>query len=230
MRASIIFIPVVRGVRLQALVVEPDSRPATAPVLLFLHGKAEAGSAPNDLPLVCKHQTPPFQAMLGRLPGTLVIAPQALPLPNEDGWNWREYVKALAGFLTGRFGRRRRVATVFSRGGLGVLQLVSAYPDSVEAWAAVDPQPARDAREAEAILMSPALDARGWLRYGNYRKRKTWKTFSALLLEKLPAGQRDCSDLDHVPLALQAYGGSRLSRDARKKNLYDSLGVTYKSA
>src|SRR5262245_44352838 len=48
--------------------------------------------------MVCVHQTPPFQAIRGRLPGAIVIAPQAPPLPNEDDWNWAEHVMGLAAF------------------------------------------------------------------------------------------------------------------------------------
>ena len=88
MRADTVTIPVASaGVsQLSALVVEPDLD-QDSPVLLFLHGKGEAGSSLGALPLVCFHQTPPFQAILGRLPGTLVIAPQAPPVPSSDDWN-----------------------------------------------------------------------------------------------------------------------------------------------
>ena len=129
---------------MHALVIEPDSVETTSSILLFLHGKGEAGSSLGSLPAVCVHQTPPFQALLGHLPETLVVAPQAPPIPNIDDWNWREYVTELAVFLADRYGKKRVVATGFSRGALGILQLVSAYPDLVKAWAVVDPQPARD--------------------------------------------------------------------------------------
>jgi predicted peptidase len=154
MRAHTITIPLSSdGVgELPALVVEPDSDQTTASILLFLHGKGEAGSSLGALPLVCVYQTRPFQALLGRLPETLVIAPQAPPTPSLDDWNWREYVKALAEFLADRYAKQRVVATGFSRGGLGVLQLVSAYPDLAQAWAVVDPQPACDQAETNAIL------------------------------------------------------------------------------
>src|ERR1700730_17646973 len=143
MRARIFAIPVdsAQISQLSALVVEADLDHDTAPVLLFLHGKGEAGSSLSALPLVCVHQTPPFQAILGRLPGTLVLAPQAPPIPNWDDWNWRDYTTGLARFLSDRYPKRRIVATGFSRGGLGVLQLISAYPDLVKAWGVVDPQP-----------------------------------------------------------------------------------------
>jgi pimeloyl-ACP methyl ester carboxylesterase len=232
MRVSIINIPatsVVRG--LPTLVIEPESNQAIVPVLLFLHGKGEASSSPNELPKVCVHQTPPFQAMLSRLPGALVIAPQAPPLPSTDDWNWREYVKDLAKFLTDRFANRRVVASGFSRGGLGVLQMASAYPNLVQAWAVVDPQPARDQSETDVLIASPEMLARGWLRYGLYRNRNdNWKAFSSLLTAKLPDENRDNTELEHGDMALQAYSGSPLSTDVRKKNLYDFLGLEFGAA
>jgi pimeloyl-ACP methyl ester carboxylesterase len=156
MYACTVTIPVgsVEGSELHALVIEPNSAPDNDPVLLFLHGMGEAGSSLGELPKVCIHQTPPFQAILGRLPETLVIAPQAPPVPNMEAWNWRGYVKGLGEFMADRYAKRRIVATGFSRGGLGVLQLISAFPDLVNAWAVVDPQPARDELETSAILRS----------------------------------------------------------------------------
>jgi pimeloyl-ACP methyl ester carboxylesterase len=232
MHASTVTIPVALAEvsELHALEVGPDSDP-DVPVLLFLHGMGEAGSSINELPKVCIHQTPPFQAILGRLPGTVVIAPQAPPVPNIDHWNWREYVNDLANFLAKRYAKRRIVATGFSRGGLGVLQLVSAYPELVQAWAVVDPQPARDQAETSAIFRSPAVDANGWLRYGIYRNRNdAWKAFSSLLFDQLPEGNRDAVDLPHAEMAVQAYHGNPLSGDASKKSLYDHLGLKFEIA
>ena len=232
MRADTITIPVNSpGVsQLSALVVEPDLD-QDSPILLFLHGKGEAGSSLGALPLVCVHQTPPFQAILGRLLGTLVIAPQAPPIPSLDDWNWRDYVRGLAEFLANRYAKRRIVATGFSRGGLGVLQLISAYPDLVQAWGAVDPQPLPDHEETTAILSSPALGARGWLRYGEYRNRSdAWKTFSSTLCDHLPEENRDTAELSHVQMAVQAYCGSPLSADSNKKNLYDFLELKFEPA
>jgi pimeloyl-ACP methyl ester carboxylesterase len=230
MRASTIAVPVSSDAvsDLHALVIEPDSVRADSSILLFLHGKGEAGSSLGSLPLVCIHQTAPFQALLGHLPETLVVAPQAPPIPTIDDWNWREYVKPLAEFLTDRYAKKRVVATGFSRGGLGVLQLVSAYPDLVEAWAAVDPQPARDQKETNAILSNPAVFEQGWVRYGSFRDRNdAWKTFSSLLLARLPDQNRDTAELPHSEMAVQAYRGSSLSADTGKKNLYDFLGLRF---
>jgi pimeloyl-ACP methyl ester carboxylesterase len=232
MRASIVTIPVASAEvsELHALEVRPDPD-LDVPVLLFLHGMGEAGSSIGELPKVCIHQTPPFQAILGRLPETVVIAPQAPAVPNIDHWNWREYVNDLANFLAQRYAKRRIVATGFSRGGLGVLQLVSAYPELVEAWAAVDPQPARDQAETSAIFRSPAVDANGWVRYGIFRNRDdVWKASSSLLFDHLPEGTHDAVDLSHVEMAVQAYHGNPLSGDGSKKNLYDHLELKFEIA
>jgi pimeloyl-ACP methyl ester carboxylesterase len=232
MRASTVTISVASAElsELHALEVRPDSDP-NVPVLLFLHGMGEAGSSINELPKVCIHQTPPFQAILGRLPGTLVIAPQAPPVPNLDHWNWREYVNDLANFLAKRYAKRRIVATGFSRGGLGVLQLVSTYPELVQAWAIVDPQPARDQAETSAIFRSPAVNRNGWVRYGVFRNRDdAWKASSSLVFDQLPEENGDAVDLSHVETAVQAYHGNPLSGDGRKKNLYDHLGLKFEIA
>jgi pimeloyl-ACP methyl ester carboxylesterase len=230
MCASTIAVPVSSKAvsELHALVIEPDSVETTSSILLFLHGKGEAGSSLGSLPLVCIHQTPPFQALLGHLPETLVVAPQAPPIPNIDDWNWREYVRALAAFLADRYVKKRVVATGFSRGGLGILQLVSAYPGLVQAWAVVDPQPARDQAETNVVLPSPSTTEQGWLRYGFFRDRnEAWKTFSSLLLDRLPDRNRDTAELPHAEMAVQAYRGSSLSADSGKKNLYEFLGLKF---
>jgi pimeloyl-ACP methyl ester carboxylesterase len=233
MRASSLTIPVasVAASRLSALVIEPDLDEETAPVLLFLHGRGEAGSSLGALPLVCVHQTPPFQAILGRLPGTLVIAPQAPPIPSWDDWNWRDYTTELAEFLSERYARRRIVASGFSRGGLGVLQLVSTFPDLVQAWGVVDPQPPRDREEMDSILLSPALGTRGWLRYGEYRNRSdAWKRFSSMLGERIPEANRETAELPHDQMAVQAYCGSPVAAGDSKKNLYDFLELKFETA
>lgn len=230
MRASTITIPPASdGVPgLPAFVVEPESSQASDPILLFLHGKGEAGSTLGALPLVCIHETPPFQALLGRLPETVIVAPQAPPIPSIDDWNWREYVKTLGEFLTDRYARRRVVATGFSRGGLGILQLVSTYPDLVQGWAVVDPAPTRDQTETDAILSSPAVTERGWVRYGFFRDRDdAWQTFSSLLFDRIPNKNCDTAELPHAEMAVQAYRGSSLSADPGKKNLYDFLGLKF---
>jgi pimeloyl-ACP methyl ester carboxylesterase len=228
MRARTVTIPhSSAGMRgLPALVVEPESPQAADSILLFLHGKGEAGSTPGALPLVCVHGTPPFQALLGRLPETVIVAPQAPPIPTVDDWNWRGYVKTLAEFLADRYAKQRVVATGFSRGGLGVLQLVSTYPGLVQAWAVIDPAPARDQAETDAILPSPGLADRGWVRYGLFRERDVaWRTFSSLLFDRLPNENYDIAELPHSEMAVQAFRGFSLSADPGKKNLYEFLGL-----
>jgi pimeloyl-ACP methyl ester carboxylesterase len=231
MRAATVTIPVASAEvsQLPALVVGPGLD-QNSPVLLFLHGMGEAGSSLGALPVVCVHQTPPFQAILGRLPGTLVIAPQAPPIPSLSDWNWREYIRGLAEFLANRYAKRRVVATGFSRGGLGVLQLISTYPNLVQAWGVVDPAPPRDREEKAAILSRLTLGAPGWLRFGEYRNRSDeWKTFSSLLCDHLPEENRDTAELSHAEMAVQAYGGFSLSADRKKKNLYDFLELKFET-
>jgi len=213
---------------LPALIIEPETTQAPRPVLLFLHGKGEAGSSANEIPIVCLHQTPPFQAILGRLPGATVIAPQAPPLPNIDDWNWAEHVMGLGGFLgMDRFAGCRLVATGFSRGGLGVLQLVSAFPSLLSRWAVVDPQPARNDEEASAILNSPVISDRGWVRYGVTRTRnEAWRKFSSDLAAKIPQENYAVTELSHTDMALAAYGGSALS-DSRH-DLYEFLNLEFR--
>ena len=111
--------------------------------------------------------------------------------------------------------------------GLGILQLVSAYPDLVQAWAAVDPQPGRDRAETNAVLPSPAVSGQGWVRYGSFRDRNdSWKTFSSLLLDRSDQN-RDTAELPHSEMAVEAYCGSALSAGTGKKNLYDFLGLKF---
>jgi pimeloyl-ACP methyl ester carboxylesterase len=229
MRARTVTIPVALAEvkELNALEIEPDSDPDST-VLLFLHGMGEAGSSVNELPKVCIHQTPPFQAILGRLPEALIIAPQAPPIPSIESWNWEEYVNDLAGFLTKRYAKRRIVATGFSRGGLGVLQLISAHPDLVQAWAVVDPQPARNQLETQTIFRSPLMGAKGWVRYGQYRNlNDAWKQFSSLLCQYLPEENQGTAELSHVEVAALSYNASSLSTSTSKKNLYDHLELKF---
>lgn len=229
MKVLIESIPVCsRVANLSALVIHPEFNVTSTPVLLFLHGKGETGSSPNEVPLVCVHQTPPFQAILGRLRGVEIIAPQAPALPSKDEWNWRDYVEGLAEFLGGdRFAKRRVLATGFSRGGLGVLQMVAAKPGLVKAWAVIDPQPAAD-QEQKKVLASLATGCAGWLRYGVYRNRnEAWKRFSSRLAEKLLEENRDNVELDHGAMALQAYSGFRLSGVDGKKGLYEFLELSF---
>lgn len=210
---------------LPALTITPESNRGDSPVLLFLHGMREAGSSPSEVPKVCIHQSPPWRAMMGRIPDALVIAPQAPSVPNEETWNWRDHATSVGHFLKEAFEGRRLVATGFSRGGLGVLQVLAAYPDLFERWAIVDPQPPYE-QEAAAIIAAAARRP-GWLRYGIYRERSAqWTAFAKALEATVPEPNRDVTSLGHGELALSAYAGDRLSR-APKKNLYEFLGIQF---
>jgi pimeloyl-ACP methyl ester carboxylesterase len=227
MRAFTVSIPSAKGALLALVVHSGNEDNRNSPVLLFLHGMGEAGSSLGELPLVAVHQTPPFLAVLGCFPEALVIAPQAPPIPSREAWNWRDHLEGLAAFLADRYAGRRIVATGFSRGGLGVLQLVAADPGLVQKWAAVDPQPARDEEEMSTLLRSPGFEGRGWLRYGDYRHRQGWQEFSSRLLNALPAENCDTADLSHVQMAVEAYRGSPLSAQPNKKSVYDFLGLKF---
>ena len=136
---------------MRVLIIEPNDHATDTPILLYLHGRGEASRYENELPLVCNHLSPPFQAILGRLSDVVVVAPQA-PHDPEDGWNWRTYVTDLGLFLQDRFRQRKILATGFSRGGLGVLQLRCEFPDLITKWAIVDPQRATDGAEETRLL------------------------------------------------------------------------------
>ena len=210
---------------LRSLIITPESSRSDAPVLLFLHGMREAGSSPSEVPKVCIHQSPPWRAMMGRIPDALVIAPQAPANPNEETWNWRDHATTVGHFLKETFNGRRLVATGFSRGGLGVLQVLAAYPDLFERWAIADPQPPHE-REAAAII-SAAASRPGWLRYGTYRGRSPqWTAFAKALEATVSEPNRDVTSLGHGELALSAYAGDRLSA-APKQNLYEFLDIQF---
>ena len=163
--------------------------------------------------------------MMGRIPDTLVIAPQAPSVPNEETWNWRDHASSVGHFLKETFRGRRLVATGFSRGGLGVLQVLAAYPDLFERWAIVDPQPPHE-QEAAAIIAA-AASRPGWLRYGIYRERSTqWTAFAKALEATVPEPHRDVTPREHGEMALSAYAGDRLS-SAPKQNLYEFLGIQF---
>jgi poly(3-hydroxybutyrate) depolymerase len=141
---------------LHTLIVTPESSDDKAPVLVFLHGMKEGGASPNELPKVCIHQTPPWQAMAGRIPEAFVVAPQAPAVPDERTWSWRNHVANVSQWIRVNYSRRRVLATGFSRGGLGVLQLLVVDPELVERWSVIDPQPPDDAREMVAVLAAAA--------------------------------------------------------------------------
>jgi pimeloyl-ACP methyl ester carboxylesterase len=230
---------------LRILVVEPDAPPASEAgatsgpqerpcaahasypgrVLLFLHGKGEASHREDELPLVCKHLSPPFQAILGRIRNATVVAPQA-PRDPDSGWTWRDHLDDLARFVGARFPSQVVVAVGFSRGGLGVLQLRRRHPQLASRWAVVDPQRAEDAAERADVLGS-APDPTGWLRYGNAIPENT--PFSRELATRLAAENVDFHpELGHGDLALAAFTGDPLKGGPGARNLYDFLGVWFR--
>jgi pimeloyl-ACP methyl ester carboxylesterase len=189
----------------RVLVVGPDQPTSETPVLLFLHGRGEASPYENELPLVMTHLSPPFQALCGHLSGVTVVAPQApynMKVAEETGWNWRDHVDALAHYLEERYKGRKVLATGFSRGGLGVLQLLRKSPELITKWAIVDPQRAHDDKETNDLMPDPN-EMNGWLRYGPGIQAN--KPFGDLLAKRI----RDSRfvDLDHGTLALCAYKG-----------------------
>lgn len=207
---------------MRVLITEPADRADDVPILLYLHGKGEASQYENELPRICNHLSPPFQAMLGRLTDVIVVAPQA-PHHPEDDWNWRGYTADLCRFLTARFGQKRILATGFSRGGLGVLQLLQECQNLISKWAIVDPQRAADDAEENRLLPEPHPDARGWLRYGEGIPKN--KPFSDRLKNHLLKGNAEFVGLGHGDLALAAYKGERLDG---AQSLYEFLDLKYK--
>jgi pimeloyl-ACP methyl ester carboxylesterase len=211
---------------LRGLIVAPEASDDTTTVLLFLHGMKEAGASPNELPKVCVHQSPPWQAIAGRIPDTIVVAPQAPAVPDEQTWNWRDHVTTLSAWIRGNFSGGRVLATGFSRGGLGVLQLLAIDPELIERWSVIDPQPPRDQHENETILAAVARKP-GWVRYGAYRSRSPgWTRFADALAAIVPDRDHDTTTHDHGEMALRAYAGDRLS-SADKPTLYEFLGLRF---
>ncbi len=202
--------------RINVLIAEPSSIGNATPVLLFLHGRGEAGDTVNRLPLVMVHHTPPFQAVLGRLADVIVVAPQA-PHDSESDWQWAPHRKALANYLAARFGRRKVVAAGFSRGGLGVLAMRQMSPRPFAKWAVVDPQAGSD-----DVLPENPPDPDGWLAYGP--QFAPIKAFSQRLARGLEPGNVRSTRLKHIELALKAFGGDRLGG---AQNLYEFLGLGY---
>jgi hypothetical protein len=186
------------------LVTEALDTNQQSPVLLFLHGKGEFGSNPDALPLVLRNQSPAFQAIQERLRNVTVISPQFLN-PNDD-WNWRTRLQEVISLLE-KFRGRRIVATGFSRGGLGVLQLFSSVPsDTISKWAIVDPQRADPDEEERVLPRGP--NAAGWLRFGNGIDKNT--TLATKLGERLEPRHSAFVNLGHGELAIAAYGGDKL--------------------
>lgn len=211
MHASIVKID-----RLNCLVVDAAAN-EQSPVLLFLHGRGEASPWLNELPLVCAHLTPPFQAILGRLQGVTVVAPQAPHKKDEKPeWDWSGHLPALHAFLADQFPGRKILASGFSRGGLGVLKLIQRHPGLVTHWAIVDPQP------GEEVLPSQAPD--GWLSYGRDPKYPQLREFSERLKQGMKPENVRATELGHGELALATYSGDGLGGQG---NIYTFLGLPF---
>lgn len=206
---------------MKIFIVESWSRAKQRPVLIFLHGKGEASSYEHALPLVCSHSSPPFQALLGRLRSVTVVAPQAPNDPSVD-WSWRDYAGDLCQYFSEHFPEREILATGFSRGGLGVLQLISRCPRLVKKWAIVDPQKARDEEEEEKLLSLIDVSASGWLRYGEGIPYN--RPFAEKLAAHLPDKRAGFVDLGHCELAVAAYQGEKLDGG---DSVYEFLGLKY---
>ena len=141
-----------------------------------------------------------------------------------------DHVMSLAGFLgKDRFAGRRLVATGFSRGGLGVLQLVSAFPSS----SGVGLGRCRPATRAGMTRRRPRFQQPGnrrW-RLGQIRCLRNAKTRHGensvpIWPRKIPHENYAVTELSHPEMALAAYGGSALS-DSRN-NLYEFLNLEFR--
>ncbi|MGH8580285.1 MAG: hypothetical protein ACREVK_09285 [Gammaproteobacteria bacterium] len=207
---------------MRIFIVESGGHARKKPVLVFLHGKGEASGYPHALPLVCNHSSPPFQALLGRLRGVTVVAPQAPNDPSTE-WNWRDYVQDLCRYLAERFPEQEILATGFSRGGLGVLQFIHGCSQYIKKWAIVDPQRAQDEQEEEKLLSVIASEATGWLRYGKGIPHNL--PFAEKLATHLPHGRVGFVDLGHCELAVASYQGEKLDGD---ESVYEFLGLKYR--
>lgn len=164
-----------------------------------------------------KHASPPFQALQERLRGALVLAPQA-PSDPKARWDWGPYVGDMARVLRIDFRGRTLLACGFSRGGLGVLQLLSHAPE-ITKWAIVDPQhPA--ASDEPAVLAAVGSMESGWVRYGP--RHDTIKEFGDRLAARATANRVCFVEMSHGEMALAAFSGDRLGGiDA----LYEHVGL-----
>lgn len=205
--------------KLNWLLVEPHDDNKTGPVLLFLHGMKQASKYLDELPLVFVHHAPPFQAIMGRLKNVTVVAPQAPHDPEkESNWEWTAYLEEIHDYLLTHFPNRKILATGFSRGGWGILQLRRKFPQTFSKWAVVDPQQGSDDL-FEGIDVSG-----GWLAYGI--GHKSIEAFSEKLAKHLDDKNVRVTDYKHGELAMKAYGGDKLDKT---ESIYDFLELEYTS-
>lgn len=192
-------------------------------VLLFLHGRGEASAYENELPKVAFHLSPVFQALTGALQGITVVGPQA-PHSPQDSWNWADYAKIIGEVLVGFKEKGRTIlASGFSRGGLGVLQIMHSYPGLVSKWAIIDPQAPQDKKEENNLLSAIESSGKGWLRYGP--QYASIREFSKIF-ETNTTKVTDINfvDMGHGELALEAFKGRNLGG---QMNMYKFLGVKH---
>ena len=218
MKTAVIEIPATRNLR--TLIVD-TSDDAPGPVLLYLHSRGEASQSSGELPKIAFHMSPVYMALSGAVTGVTVIAPQA-PHEPDDGWNWRDYVGAIGDHIKEKYADRNVLATGFSRGGLGVLQLMDAHPGLVDRWAIVDPQRAADDAEHDALMPAANDAANGWLRFGDAIQENT--PLSRNVAENLPEDNTRFVDLDHTAIAVAAFTGDRLDGP---QHFYEFLGVDF---
>lgn len=186
------------------LVVEGIHATPESPVLLFLHGRGEASEHATGLPLVLRNMAPGYQVIQERLKQATVVSPQ-VPTGGFE-WDWRDYVPELGAFLRQQFGGRTILASGFSRGGRGVLQLVARHDGLISRWAIVDPQRADSDEEARLLPAGP--NAAGWLRFGNGLPQNT--PFAVRLSQRLIRTNTAFVDLGHGALAVAAFSGEKL--------------------
>jgi predicted peptidase len=213
--------------KLKWLIVEAHEK-KEEPVLLYLHGAGQASVYLNELPHVLDHHSPPFQAMMSKLTGVRVIAPQApYNLNAKDAkeakeakdWQWTPHLDEIEKYLKEAFPNAQKFATGFSRGGWGVLQLRAKAPGLFVRWAVVDPQ-----RGNDALLKGIEL-ASGWLAYG--AEYPSIQEYSGKLKEKLSKENVRSTPYMHGELAMKAFSGSNLSDEEGAGNLYQFLGFQY---
>ena len=193
-----------------------------APVLLFLHGKGEASAERVGLDLVLRHVAPPFQALIGNLRGATTVAPQAPVDPSTNPqWSWAPYIAPLVDYLDGaELANRPLMASGFSRGGKGVLQLLAVLPH-VQKWAVVDPQPGESIPPER--LAENEVDPTGWLAYGTGYPAIT--AFSQELASQLVEGNVRDTAYGHSELARRTYNGDKLAGTA---SMYNFLGLDHR--